>query len=354
MRWPARAVGILATVALVIATTGCEPEPAAATGVASGQHASSTSSQAPAPPAGPRKRQGGMAVTFLATADTHFGHRAPLDGNDPVPSSVDDAQGIEKDQLAAIEAMNGIAGTALPKSLGGEVGTPRGLLIAGDLTEYGTPSNWARFEAFFGRDGTDGLLRYPVFETIGNHDKYFGWFVKRRVAERHGGVRYSWDWQDLHLVCLGEAPDDDDLAWLRQDLAAQGKDVGVVLYFHFPLAGPFTNNWFGKGDYRDKLRRVIDDYRVLAIFHGHYHAAGAYRWQGHDVYNLGSPKHGWPSFVVVQVTDERFTVASWNVQRDRWWWWHQKPIFGAEGEAKRWFSSTAALIRGNSPRASRP
>ncbi|MBW2458962.1 MAG: metallophosphoesterase [Deltaproteobacteria bacterium] len=355
MRWLALAVGVLACAALWIASaTG---ERGLLVGVATGPPqlgGSATTSPSSLPPASPRQRRGGMEVTFLATSDTHFGHGAALDDEDPVPRTAAEAQGIEKAHLSAIEAMNWIPGRPFPSALGGEVGQPRGLLISGDLTEYGTPSNWARFEAFYGRDGTDGILRYPVFETIGNHDKFFGFFVKRRVAERHGAVRYSWNWQDLHIVCLGEAPDDEDLAWLQQDLAAQGREVGVVLYFHFPLAGPFSRNWFGDGDYRQKLGEVIAGYPVLGIFHGHYHAAGTYRWQGYDVYNLGSPKHSWPSFVVVRVTDERFTVASYNYQLERWWWWHDKPIFGAAGKRRSWFTSTAALIRGRSARASRP
>ncbi len=354
MRWIALACGVLACAALLIATATGEPGLLRLGTEPPRLGASATTSSPAAPPASPRQRRGGMDVTFLATADTHFGHGASLGEEDPVPRTAAEAQGIEEDHLAAIEAMNGIGGQPLPAALGGQVGQPRGLLIAGDLTEYGTPSNWARFVAFYGLDGTDGLLRYPIFETIGNHDKYFGFFVKRRVAERHGAERYSWDWQDLHLVCLGEAPDDEDLAWLRADLAAQGREVGVVLYLHFPLAGPFSNNWFGDGDYRDNLRAVIDGYRVLGIFHGHYHAAGAYRWQGYDVFNLGSPKHSWSSFVVVRVTDEQFTVASYNYERKGWWWWQDKPIFGAPGQRRSWFSSAAALIRGRSPRASRP
>ncbi len=304
---------------------------------------------------GPRQRRGSMAVTFLATADTHFGYQVTAsDEDEGLPRTVEEARGIEKVHLEVIDDLNHIEGRPYPSALGGKVGKPRGLLIAGDLTEYGTPSAWARFEAYYGLTGKDGLLHYPVFETIGNHDKYFGFFVKRRVAERHGSVRYSWDWQDLHIACLGEAPDDEDLAWLAKDLQAQGRDVGVVLYFHFPLKGPFSRNWFGDGDYREKLRTVIDGYRVLGIFHGHYHASGTYQWHGYDVYNLGSAKHRWQSFAVVQVTDERFTVASWNYQRKAWWWWHDKPIFDAPGKPRRWLSSSAALIRGSTGRASRP
>jgi cytolysin (calcineurin-like family phosphatase) len=355
MRWLVFALLILGGAGLLFATQWDQPnlpQPGEASkgDTATGKAITGSSSRP-----GPRMRRGSMDVTFLATADTHFGYQVTTsDEDEGLPRTVEEARGIEKVHREAIDDLNHVEGRPYPTALGSKVGKPLGLLIAGDLTEYGTPSSWARFEAYYGLTGDDGLLRYPVFETIGNHDKVFGFFVKRRVAERHDGIRYSWDWHDLHIACLGEAPDDEDLAWLEKDLQGQGREVGVVLYFHFPLTGPFSRNWFGDGDYRSKLRDVIDGYQVLAIFHGHYHASGTYRWQGYDVYNVGSAKHRWQSFAVVRVTDERFTVASWNYRTKAWWWWHDKPIFGASGKPRRWLSSSAALIRGPTGRASRP
>ena len=278
---------------------------------------------------GPRVRQRGMDVTFLVTADTHFG--VGVDDKDPASTrTVEDAQGIEKAQLRAIRAMNGIAGKPFPKYVGGAVGQPLGLLVAGDLTDTGHPAEWARFVAYYGRDGTDGLLRYPVYETWGNHDKNYAWYVRKRIEERHGHIRYTIDWQDLHIVCLGEAPDDDDLAWLEQDLKRVGNDVGLIVYMHYPLQGPYsTNNWFGDGDYRARFADTLSKQRVLGIFHGHYHASARYRWRGYDVYNVGSAKHGYESFATVRVTDDRMVVGSWDYRSNRWEWIHAKAVFEA-------------------------
>jgi hypothetical protein len=265
----------------------------------------------------PHTRRGGMDLTFLVTGDTHFG-----------------VEGIEPRHRRIIDDMNHVAGRPFPGDAG-KVGEPRGVLIDGDLTDTSEPEQWSQFVAFYGLRGGDGLLRYPVYEGIGNHDKLNGWYVKERVAERHGAQRYSLDWDDIHVVCLGEAPDDDDIAWLRDDLARAGKDVGVVLYFHFPLRGPFTDNWFGEGPYREHLRAALDGYRVLGIFHGHFHASGTYRWHGIDAYLSGSAKHDWHSYTVVHLTDTRMMVASWNYDLEKWWWWHEKPIFGAPGAERR-------------------
>ncbi|MFT3765485.1 MAG: hypothetical protein QM820_08225 [Minicystis sp.] len=177
-----------------------------------------TTASAAAPPArGPRRPKGGMDVTFLVTADTHVGFwdNIPIPGK---PSGVP----LEKVHEVAIQAMNGIAGTPYPRALGGEVGVPRGLLIAGDLTEMGQPHEWARFEAIFGLTGKEGWVHYPVFEGAGNHDVGYGTFVEDQIKKRHGARRYSWDWDDLHIVCLGVAPDADDLAWLREDSRGHG------------------------------------------------------------------------------------------------------------------------------------
>lgn len=296
------------------------------------------------PPAA-RRRAGGMDVTFLVTSDTHFGYRVPAPEPGAPPRPLENAQGIEKAQLVAIEAMRSMEGKAYPRELGGRVGKPRGLLISGDLTEDGEPHEWERFVRFFGLDGSDGLVPFPVFEGIGNHDKHYGWYVKERVAERHGANRYAWDWDDVHLVCLGEGPDDDDLAWLREDLARVGDEVGIVLYFHFPLEGPYsTGHWFGRGSYRASLARLLEGRNVLGIFHGHFHGSGPYRWNGHDVFNVGSAKHHAHSFAVVHLDDERMTVASYNYDDQGWWWWHERPIFGAAGERRLWRAPGRGIV----------
>lgn len=285
-----------------------------------------------------RARRGGMDVTFLVTADTHFGWSEKIAVPDhPEGVSVQEANEI------VVDAMNGIAGTVLPTPLGGVVGTPRGVLVAGDLTETGQSAELALFEAMYGLTGKDGRLRYPVYEGAGNHDIWGGTYVKAQVEKRHGGARYAWDWNDLHVVCLGEGPDAADLAWLREDLDATGPDVGVVLFLHYPLAGGETY-WFGAGPYRDELERILAGYRVLGIFSGHLHTSGLYRWRGHDAYLEGSVKHGWHSFSVVHVTDRRWTVASYNYDRRAFWWWHDKPIFDEGGQPAKWFAEGDALV----------
>lgn len=277
-----------------------------------------------------------MDLTFLVTADTHVGFWEKI----PVPSAwsgvpIDDVHRI------AIGAMHDMAGKPLPRALDGNFGVPRGLLVAGDLTEMGQPHEWERFVSLFGLNGKEGVLRYPVFEGAGNHDVGYSTFVEEQIAKRHGAKRYSWDWDDVHVVCLGVDPNDEALAWLREDLARTGTDVGVVIYFHYPLEGAYSIDDEAQ---KKRLHDILAPYRVLAIFNGHFHASGHYRWRGRDAYLVGSAKHSWHSFAVVRVTDTRFTVASYNYDRREYWWWHDKPIFGAKGAEAEWFSRDGGLV----------
>lgn len=273
-----------------------------------------------APPPPVRKIPAGIDVTFLLTADTHFGAR--------VQRTRDDADvPIEEVHETALREMNTMEGRPWPEGIWGRIARPRGLLVAGDLTEDGRDSEWRLFEKHLGRTGTEGKLRMPVFEGIGNHDRNSGDQIVSRVIRRHGGPFYSWNWDGLHLVCLGEAPDDAALEWLARDLAAVGPYAPVVVYFHYPLAGPWTKgNWFGDGNYRERLAATLSAANVVAVFHGHYHATGYYRWLGRDVFTPGSAKHRWRSFLVVRVTSAKVDVACWDYEYRAWWWWVSRPF----------------------------
>jgi len=270
---------------------------------------------APAPP------QVALDLTFLVASDTHLGL---VDASRKAPGH---PSPIESRNLAMIERMNALPGTPYPEAIGGQVGMPSALLLAGDLTESGGASQWNLFTRFYGLKGGDGLLRYPVFETCGNHDHAMDGFAPDRIRERHGEVFYAFDLGGVHFVSLAEAPDDQGLAFLARDLAARPPDAPTVLFFHLPLQGPWAeNNWFAQGGFRERLKSAIQGHRILAIFHGHSHFSSAYRWNRIDVYNPGSVKHSQRAFLVVRVRTDAMTVAAWNLDLGAWWWWHQKPL----------------------------
>jgi predicted MPP superfamily phosphohydrolase len=264
--------------------------------------ASAVPSSSPIPPLPLKRRKGGTDVTFLVVSDTHFGFG-----------------GIPAAHETLIPKLNAIAGREYPPSLGSVVALPRGLLVTGDLTEWGKPEEWEPFAATYGLTGKEGKLRLPVFEVVGNHDKVSAHYVEQQVAARHGGRYYSWDWDDLHFVALGEAPDDEGLAFLSRDLEHLAADIPLVLYFHLALAGPWsTDNWFADGTFKARLAKLLEARSVAAIFHGHHHATDHYTWHGFDVFKPGAVKDGAHTFAVVHVTDARMSVASFDWDHDSW------------------------------------
>jgi hypothetical protein len=259
-------------------------------------------SAAPSPSPRPKRtRRGESDVTFVVGSDTHFGFG-----------------GMEEQNRALIDRVNRVEGIAWPARLGGKVAKPRGLVLTGDLTEWGRVEEWARFEAIYGTRGAK-TLDVPLFEMVGNHDKVSGPWVTDQVAARHGGRFYAWDWDDLHLVSLGEAPDDDGLTFLKNDLDTLAPDVPVILFFHLALAGPWSqDNWFAEGTFKARLGDLLENKNVIAIFHGHHHARGHYTWQSKRVFKPGAVKHGAHTIAVVRVTDTRLVVGWVDFDHGDW------------------------------------
>lgn len=251
---------------------------------------------APSSEAAPRERD----ITFFVASDTHFG----------VP-------GIEERNRRLIEELNGLPGRDYPAPIVGRVGTPRGVLITGDLTDYSTEEQWQAFERFYGLTGRDGLLKFPVKEALGNHDFMGDSPVVKHIVRRHGGISYSFDWDDLHVACLGMYPSADRLRWLEADLAKVTRGRPVVIFFHYGIDGPWSQSWESHEE-REELARILSGHRVAAIFHGHAHHAGTYRWREYDVFRPGSPKHSSREVMAVRIRGDEVAVAYRNFDTSAW------------------------------------
>ncbi len=277
----------------------------------------------------PAAVQAPLDVTFLAESDTHLGGdlEAPWLGS-PVGASPPRMEAVQR---YVAQQANTIEGRAWPAELGGQVEKPLGMVIAGDLTEDGTAAQWSAFERVYGSSPQSGLLKMPVAESVGNHDHRLGNDdVAAQVTRRHGSVAYSVDWGPLHVVSLGEEPTDASLVWLRRDLACVPPSAPIVLFFHKPVAGPFSAGGFLSFNANAQaLLSTIQGHDVVAILHGHVHRTGPYEWHGIPVYVTGSAKNEARSFLVVRITDDRLQVAAWNYEFGDFWWWEQRPRHGA-------------------------
>lgn len=266
-------------------------------------------------------------VTFLAQSDTHFGAAVedrwigrPLGAPGTVVTT------DEVHRHVADEA-NQIEGRPWPGALGGTVGRPAGMIIAGDLTEQGEAPEWSAFERVYATRAARALSM-PLAESIGNHDK--GDFVAEQVARRHGSVVYSADWGPLHVVSLGEEPTDESVPWLRRDLACVSPGSPVVVFFHKPVTGPYSaGGWLSSNAHARQFLDALAGHDIAAIIHGHVHQTGPYEWNGIPVFVTGSAKAQARSFLVIHLTDDRLQVAAWNYETEAFWWWEQRPRHGA-------------------------
>ena len=280
-------------------------------------------------------------VTFLVTSDVHYDAFENEDRNDRIRDT--------------LRAMNSVTNLAWPEGLGGGlIQSPRAVLVLGDVIDDGdrklegqhqTPVQFGFFEQDFGLDGTDGLLKFPVFETWGNHDgppvgkeklgfSFQGQLKRRNLLRQQkgwltnlstNGLHYSWDWDGIHFVQLGIYPADEQnpllkryspewhnpqgaLTFLKDDLARHVGTSGrpVVLLSHCG----FDTDWWHTNDWRAAYD-VARPFNVVLYMYGHT-GTGLRRWAppGEDrtlqCVNTGQAEKG---FFVVQITGERVRLA---------------------------------------------
>ena len=238
-------------------------------------------------------------VTFVSTSDSHYKAFESRDWNEA--------------NRETIREINALSTLRWPKKLGGEaIDKPRGVLLLGDCIDDGdkvrdgkdyTAEQYKAFVADFGLDGEDGLLKFRVYETWGNHDGppigkstqsrlNFRARLKKRNALRKSagclaglsanGLHYSWDWSDVHLVSLGIYPADRQnakvrynatwhdpqgaLTFLKRDLARCVGQSGrpVVLTAHCG----FDTNWWHADDWK-AFYEAARAYNVVLYLYGH-------------------------------------------------------------------------------------
>jgi len=311
-------------------------EPAAATGTR----------PASTPPATPVEDRAAARprrdVTFISSSDPHYRHP-------------DHRLGHHNDLNAAtIDHMNRITEVEWPKDLGGgPIAAPRGVLSIGDLVDDGdakagdrslTAEQFALYAADFGVLGGDARLRWPTFETWGNHDgppvgrEKHGFSVQARLADRnrtrlaHGtiahladnGLHCSWDWDGIHFVMLGLYPADvqhpdvkyssawhdpqGGLAFLKDDLARHVGDSGrpVVLLSHCG----FDTDWWTPDDWKAAYE-AARGHDVILYLYGHT-GTGLRDWAPDGearTWTCINDGHADVGFFVIRITDDRIRAA---------------------------------------------
>lgn len=294
---------------------------------------------ATAAPAG-KPFSGSRDVTFLATSDCHY------DAFENEDRNVRDHE--------TVMYINGVTNVEWSRNIGGGmVKKPRGMMILGDAIDDGdrmmngknqSKPQYEALVADMGLDGTDGKLKFPVFEAWGNHDgppegkekngfSYQAQIKKRNQIRLKKGLisnlssnfmHSSWDWDDVHFVQLGIYPADQQraavkysrewhnpqgaLSFLKADLA---KNVGtsgrpVVLMSHCG----FDTDWWHKDDWKD-LYDAAKQYNIVLYLYGHT-GTGIGEWappgetKRWNTINTGQTENG---FFVVQITANELRCA---------------------------------------------
>lgn len=225
-----------------------------------------------------------------------------------------------------VDTLNRLPGTDIPAAAGGgQVSKIEGVIHAGDVIDTGDKNGaaqvemqrteLARFKEDYGLTGSDGRLKFPVYELAGNHDSPHGEGlfieqIKQRNKARPGvvhvsdkGVHYSWDWGGTHFVNLGlivgtdanvtrkrRYASLDSLPFLVSDLQKHVGDSGrpVVLTHHVDIArysvacnpqAPADSKEWDPCDVH-AFHQAIRGYNVAGIFYGHTHARQVFQWDG--------------------------------------------------------------------------
>ncbi len=235
----------------------------------------------------------------------------------------------------------------------------------GQVAVPGEGSQLRQFSQRYQQGQGPDRVHYPVYCGLGNHDldqdgppPHIDWYrreLRDYVEMNHRSSvffkplvpvtnydpitdNYSWDWGWLHLVQTHKFAGDtskgaiDSLPWLKADLATYAADGRpVVLFQHFGWDAFSTERWdpvertfddTGDGAphwwsevQREALYAAIEDYNVVAIFHGHQHeSALVYRWKSID---LLKPKAAYMGgLAIARITDKLMDVLLADVVSD--------------------------------------
>ncbi|ADB15937.1 metallophosphoesterase [Pirellula staleyi DSM 6068] len=305
-------------------------------------------------------------IAFFVAGDTHFL------AQEEKPEAIDETSAAICGRL--VETLNRLPGETIPAEAGGgTVIAPRGLIHTGDIIDTGDKQSavhkvmqrteFAKFEEEYGVTGTEGRLKYPVYEVFGNHDSPRGeGHALDKIAARSkkrkdlrslskNGLHFSWDWNGIHFINLGLIVGSDSaidrkrryaaagsLEFLLEDLRDNVADpqTPIVITHHIDIARyttacdlaiPAGSKEWDPCDVQ-AFYRAIKDHNIAAIFYGHTHARSAFLWdgvspkaeRGIQVFNADNASHfsgGHQAFFYVEMDQGELVVREYQT-KDSW------------------------------------
>ncbi|MGZ5179449.1 MAG: metallophosphoesterase family protein [Ramlibacter sp.] len=187
---------------------------------------------------------------FVQLSDSHWGFAGP-----PNPDAAHTLQ-------RAVAAVNAL-----------EV-QPEFVVFTGDLTHTtDDPEERRRRMAEF-RGIVSALKVRQVRFMPGEHDASLDHGAAFR--EFFGDTYYAFDHQGVHFIALDNVSDpgarigDEQLAWMRADLAARPKETPIVVLAHRPLFDLYPKwDWATRDG--DRAMDILLQYPHVTVFYGHIH-----------------------------------------------------------------------------------
>ncbi|MGN0021763.1 MAG: metallophosphoesterase family protein [Sphingobacterium hotanense] len=189
-------------------------------------------------------------------------------------------------------------------------------------------------------------LKAPVYNTVGNHE-LFGIYRESPTDSTHSLYKYgmykkhfkelyySFDYQGWHFIVLNNldaagfayysAFDQEQLEWLKRDLAKLDSNTPVVMMMHVPIVSvqnqldlPKEGPSFGPDiKYKDQLLQIIEPYNIQLVLQGHLHYFEDIQVKGKTRFITGSAiagrpswkgqRNGPPGFLVFRVNGDKYS-----------------------------------------------
>jgi len=216
-----------------------------------------------------------------------------------------------------VHAMNKLAGTAYPESIGGKVAQPAFVFGAGDVTEWPTNAAMRTYD-----DIVKNKLKIKAYDVLGNHDdggKSPSQTMIRWAIKRHGALSFTFEHGGVHFIAVWSKFDAEgkpfqpmtkkSLDHVRKELAKLPRGAPAVIVTHL-CYDAMTN--------RDELIEAIGDANVIMILGGHYHKAVVHRYKGRNWVQLPSPKSDWTHITVLRITSDRLIAIPYDFKAKTW------------------------------------
>jgi calcineurin-like phosphoesterase family protein len=188
---------------------------------------------------------------FVQLSDTHWGFRGPAVNPD--------AEGTLRKAVAAVNDLKI---------------EPDFIVFTGDLTHTTDDPDERRRRLAQFREIVGGLRNRNVRFMPGEHDASLD--NGKAWKEFFGPSYYSFDHKGVHFVAVDNVSDpaakigEQQLTWLKADLARQSNDSRIVVFTHRPLFDLYPQWDWATRDGAQAIELLMP-YRNVTVFYGHIH-----------------------------------------------------------------------------------